>query len=343
MCGVWPCLRRLESQELSRLRERERQRERQRQHAQRQRQQQQGGGHITVAAHATAAGGGGVRDDGGGGGAPRVSKCPRTKWSSFTEAAQEQSSSSSSSSSCSSSSAAGGPSAAGGAIALDGCSMVATMSGVEGDAAATLLPWAQAPWCQALAHAKAPSVWGGSPNSPPPSTPSAAGEGGGSGGGCAPDRPAAPPWPLRCSIAEVLQRARRGNVGGCHVSDLCVLVASVQQPPSLGPDAASAGDLLVSHSCACIGSPCLRHCVHGASIGGGGGGGSSRRRRRRRQPACVRRVADPRRPDGQHARDGAPPAAVHRPRGSLSARHSPAPSRRLAPTAGAGACGASSR
>jgi hypothetical protein len=26
----------------------------------------------------------------------------------------------------------------------------------------------------------------------------------------------------------------------------------------------------VSRSCACIGSPCLRHCVHGASIGGGG-------------------------------------------------------------------------
>eukprot|EP01047_Picozoa_sp_COSAG01_P032970 COSAG01_NODE_2405_length_7756_cov_2.156589_2_plen_87_part_00 len=23
----------------------------------------------------------------------------------------------------------------------------------------------------------------------------------------------------------------------------------------------------VSHLCACIGSPCLRHCVHGASIG----------------------------------------------------------------------------
>jgi hypothetical protein len=31
----------------------------------------------------------------------------------------------------------------------------------------------------------------------------------------------------------------------------------------------------VSHSCACIGSPCLRHCVHGASIGGGGGGGGA--------------------------------------------------------------------
>jgi hypothetical protein len=27
----------------------------------------------------------------------------------------------------------------------------------------------------------------------------------------------------------------------------------------------------VSHSCTCIGSPCLRHCVHGASIGGGDG------------------------------------------------------------------------
>jgi hypothetical protein len=27
----------------------------------------------------------------------------------------------------------------------------------------------------------------------------------------------------------------------------------------------------VSHSCACIGSPCLSQCVHDASIGGGGG------------------------------------------------------------------------
>jgi hypothetical protein len=36
----------------------------------------------------------------------------------------------------------------------------------------------------------------------------------------------------------------------------------------------------VSHFCACIGSPCLRRCVHGASIGGGGvargGGGPAR-------------------------------------------------------------------
>eukprot|EP01047_Picozoa_sp_COSAG01_P087906 COSAG01_NODE_20436_length_953_cov_1.412178_1_plen_256_part_00 len=32
----------------------------------------------------------------------------------------------------------------------------------------------------------------------------------------------------------------------------------------------------VSHSCACIGSPCLRHCVHGASIGARGGGARHR-------------------------------------------------------------------
>jgi hypothetical protein len=32
---------------------------------------------------------------------------------------------------------------------------------------------------------------------------------------------------------------------------------------------AAAAAAVVSHSCACIGSPCLRHGVHGASIGGG--------------------------------------------------------------------------
>jgi|EP01047_Picozoa_sp_COSAG01_P039977 hypothetical protein len=26
-------------------------------------------------------------------------------------------------------------------------------------------------------------------------------------------------------------------------------------------------EVYLLHSCACIGSPCLRHCVHGASIG----------------------------------------------------------------------------
>eukprot|EP01049_Picozoa_sp_SAG25_P023471 SAG25_NODE_10006_length_349_cov_0.620000_1_plen_84_part_10 len=44
----------------------------------------------------------------------------------------------------------------------------------------------------------------------------------------------------------------------------------------------------VSHFCACIGSPCLMHRVHGASIGGGGsaaagGGGRQAGRGRRRR------------------------------------------------------------
>eukprot|EP01047_Picozoa_sp_COSAG01_P033062 COSAG01_NODE_2417_length_7736_cov_7.862511_6_plen_121_part_00 len=38
---------------------------------------------------------------------------------------------------------------------------------------------------------------------------------------------------------------------------------------------AAAAAAAVSHSCACIGSPCLRHCVHGASIGGGGAEGQA--------------------------------------------------------------------
>jgi hypothetical protein len=37
--------------------------------------------------------------------------------------------------------------------------------------------------------------------------------------------------------------------------------------------AAAAGSSAVRHLCARIGSPCLRRCGHGASIGGGGGGG----------------------------------------------------------------------
>jgi hypothetical protein len=58
----------------------------------------------------------------------------------------------------------------------------------------------------------------------------------------------------------------------------------------------------VSHSCACIGSPCLSHCVHGASIGDGGEAGrlvteallaeaaaaaSANRRRRRKPPPDI--------------------------------------------------------
>jgi hypothetical protein len=50
---------------------------------------------------------------------------------------------------------------------------------------------------------------------------------------------------------------------------------SAQQEAAACAEVAAA----VSHSCACIGSPCLRHCVHGDPIGGqaaGGGGGTGR-------------------------------------------------------------------
>eukprot|EP01047_Picozoa_sp_COSAG01_P010836 COSAG01_NODE_467_length_16597_cov_10.933446_20_plen_164_part_00 len=64
-----------------------------------------------------------------------------------------------------------------------------------------------------------------------------------------------------------------------------------------GPTEAEAA--AVSRSCACIGSPCLRRCGHGASIGGGGcasvitgrggrGRAAARRRRRRRRWPCGR-------------------------------------------------------
>jgi hypothetical protein len=51
----------------------------------------------------------------------------------------------------------------------------------------------------------------------------------------------------------------------------------------------------VSRSCACIGSPCLRHCGHGASIGGGRGVGpappTTAKPRLRWHPASARRIA----------------------------------------------------
>jgi hypothetical protein len=49
--------------------------------------------------------------------------------------------------------------------------------------------------------------------------------------------------------------------------------APLRRPPQQrGACAPACPGPSVSRSCACIGSPCLRHCVHGAPIGGGGGG-----------------------------------------------------------------------
>jgi hypothetical protein len=68
------------------------------------------------------------------------------------------------------------------------------------------------------------------------------------GGGGVPPRPPPPPPPRPASAR---QRAAAA-------------------PPGAAPHASG---LAVSHSCACIGSLCLRNCVHGASIGGGAGAG----------------------------------------------------------------------
>jgi hypothetical protein len=63
----------------------------------------------------------------------------------------------------------------------------------------------------------------------------------------------------------------------------------------VGRGAMAAGRAEVSPFLACIGSPCLRHRVHGASIGGGGGGGArggGEGRQIRTGAAAHRAVAD---------------------------------------------------
>jgi nicotinamide riboside kinase len=71
---------------------------------------------------------------------------------------------------------------------------------------------------------------------------------------------------------------------GCHsqlvqdVADERDYALYILTPPDYFPSkqdsTPSAGSSAVRHLCACIGSPCLRQCVHGAPIGGRGGGGA---------------------------------------------------------------------
>eukprot|EP01047_Picozoa_sp_COSAG01_P005733 COSAG01_NODE_199_length_22202_cov_23.993668_19_plen_211_part_00 len=67
----------------------------------------------------------------------------------------------------------------------------------------------------------------------------------------------------------------RAGIG--YLMRLRPLLGGQQQPPPQGSSGDSSGGAAaaaaVSPFCACIGPPCLRQCVHGASIGGGGGGG----------------------------------------------------------------------
>jgi hypothetical protein len=69
---------------------------------------------------------------------------------------------------------------------------------------------------------------------------------------------------------------RRPTTAGSVLSTLHTAAMSHDHPHAQavlagdrGGDAVAAAAAAVSRSCACIGSPCLRHCVHGAPIGGG--------------------------------------------------------------------------
>jgi hypothetical protein len=70
---------------------------------------------------------------------------------------------------------------------------------------------------------------------------------------------------------------RRHQVATLHGGDAALVREAAQINSSLmALKSCMRARAAVSRSCACIGSPCLRHCVHGASIGGGGGGARAR-------------------------------------------------------------------
>eukprot|EP01047_Picozoa_sp_COSAG01_P020065 COSAG01_NODE_1134_length_11558_cov_8.381360_9_plen_231_part_00 len=87
---------------------------------------------------------------------------------------------------------------------------------------------------------------------------------------------------LKEQLAAALQAKRRASGGDGAAASAAVAAAAAA----------------VSHFCACIGSPCLRQCVHGASIGTAGVAGAEHaaharrwRRRRRRGAAAGQRRA----------------------------------------------------
>jgi hypothetical protein len=69
------------------------------------------------------------------------------------------------------------------------------------------------------------------------------------------------PCPLSASHGASIRRSFGWAGRGAALPHL------VPRPHALG-GGGSGWRRQVSHSCACNGSPCLRHCVHGASIGG---------------------------------------------------------------------------
>eukprot|EP01047_Picozoa_sp_COSAG01_P054610 COSAG01_NODE_5986_length_3918_cov_3.255564_3_plen_242_part_00 len=145
------------------------------------------------------------------------------------------------------------------------------------------------------------------------------------------------PWPPGRSLhpclvdlvevcADAGRRGRRqGEELASHRAYLSVLErqlleAGVPKPPlrSGRPIGAAVGSSFVSRSFACIGSPCLRHCVHGASIGGSsaGAGGAARSGR----GGGARGVGSGGAGQLQRARAGAAARAGVEPPGSRGAR-----------------------
>eukprot|EP01047_Picozoa_sp_COSAG01_P122629 COSAG01_NODE_51496_length_354_cov_1.007843_1_plen_70_part_10 len=70
----------------------------------------------------------------------------------------------------------------------------------------------------------------------------------------------------------MLERQRREDAAAeaAEAAAFTALLSPSEQQRHDGLPASAGMTETVSHLCTCIGSPCLRHCVHGASIGRGG-------------------------------------------------------------------------
>jgi hypothetical protein len=99
--------------------------------------------------------------------------------------------------------------------------------------------------------------------------------------------PPPPPSSSCAGLGRLLCLYPRGWLAGTPASRGALRTLLCERTHACG-GGGDARQWLVRHSCACIGSPCLRNCVHGASIGGGRGASRGRlparrwRRQRRR-------------------------------------------------------------
>jgi hypothetical protein len=142
--------------------------------------------------------------------------------------------------------------------------------GTEEEAAAAAAGRAQ----RQAARVGEDGIAAGQPQRPGPDSQS----GPGAGPGLLPRRPrslssievAAQPQRRVSRFIDQLEDQIRLRLGVVLSQALSVVVAAFLAMVEAAAAAAAGTTATVSHPCACIGSPCLRHCVHGASIGGGG-------------------------------------------------------------------------